>query len=100
MQWSLVSNTAGFGNLLDGQHPIWIGDFTGANRAQVLFYYQGDGNWWLADISGGQMQWSLRFAAEMSLALSGLMSGASNISCSCSTSSIIRSTSIPSQSPT
>src|ERR1700758_776209 len=39
----------------------------------------------------------LRFAAEMSLALSGLMSGASNISCSCSMSSIMRSTSIPSQ---
>jgi hypothetical protein len=33
----------------------------------------------------------------MSLALSGLMSGASNISCSCSMSSIMRSTSIPSQ---
>ncbi len=37
----------------------------------------------------------LRFAAEMSLALSGLMSGASNISCSCSMSSMMRSTSIP-----
>jgi hypothetical protein len=39
----------------------------------------------------------LRFAAEMSLAQIGLMSGASNISCSCSMSSIMRSTSIPSQ---
>jgi len=36
----------------------------------------------------------LRFAAEMSLALSGLMSGASNISCSCSMSSMMRSTSM------
>jgi hypothetical protein len=35
-----------------------------------------------------------RFAAEMSLALSGLISGASNISCSCSMSSMMRSTSI------
>jgi hypothetical protein len=22
---------AGFGNLIDGQHPIWIADFTGAS---------------------------------------------------------------------
>jgi hypothetical protein len=36
----------------------------------------------------------LRFAAEMSLALSGLMSGASNISCSCSMSLMMRSTSM------
>lgn len=36
----------------------------------------------------------LRFAAEMSLALSGLMSGASNISCICSMSSMMRSTSM------
>jgi len=36
----------------------------------------------------------LRLAAEMSLALSGLMSGASNISCSCSISLMMRSTSI------
>jgi hypothetical protein len=36
----------------------------------------------------------LRLAAEMSLALSGLISGASNISCICSISSMMRSTSI------
>ena len=45
--WHLVDNTAGFGNLADGQHPVWIGDFTGAGHSQVLFYYSGDGNWWL-----------------------------------------------------
>jgi hypothetical protein len=59
LQWSLVSQSAGFGNLLDGQHPIWISDFTGARRAQVMFYYAGDGNWWLGDMFGGQLQWSL-----------------------------------------
>ena len=36
----------------------------------------------------------LRFAAQMSLGLSGLISGASNISCSCSISSMMRSTSM------
>jgi len=39
----------------------------------------------------------LRFAAEMSLALNGLVSGASNISSICSISSIMRSTSIGAQ---
>jgi hypothetical protein len=27
----------GFGNLLDGQHPIWIADFTRSGHAQVMF---------------------------------------------------------------
>ena len=49
LQWSLVSQTAGFGSLLDGQHPIWIADFTGVGHAQVMFYYAGDGNWWLEE---------------------------------------------------
>jgi len=59
LQWSLVSQSAGFGNLLDGDHPIWIGDFTGAGHLQVLFYYNGDGHWWLGSVAGGQLQWSL-----------------------------------------
>src|SRR5579859_3553636 len=41
-----------------------------------------------------------RLAAEMSLALRGRMSGASNISCSCSMSSMMRSTSMSHQYPT
>lgn len=32
---------------------------TGSGRAQVLFYYAGDGNWWLGDLVGGQLGWSL-----------------------------------------
>ena len=50
IQWSLASQTAGFGNLIDGQHPIWIADFTGAGHAQIMFYYSGDGNWWLGSL--------------------------------------------------
>jgi len=59
IHWSLVSQSAGFGNLLDGSHPIWIGDFSGVGHAQVLFYYKGDGHWWLGNMAGGQLQWSL-----------------------------------------
>jgi hypothetical protein len=63
--------------------------------ADVLYRCQSRNHGQWANVSS-----CLRFAAEMSLALSGLMSGASNISCSCSMSSIMRSTSIPSQYPT
>ena len=59
LKWSLVSQSAGFGNLLDGQHPIWIGDFTGVGHAQVMFYYSSDGHWWLGDMEAGQLKWTL-----------------------------------------
>jgi hypothetical protein len=55
----LVSESAGFGKLLDGNHPIWIADFTGDGRAEVLFYYSGNGDWVLGDMAGGQLNWSL-----------------------------------------
>jgi FAD binding domain len=44
-----------FGNLLDGKHPIWIADFAGVGHAQVMFYYSGDGTWWLGDMAGGKL---------------------------------------------
>jgi hypothetical protein len=59
LNWSLVNQSAGFGNLIDGNHPIWIADFTGAGHAQVMFYYKGDGNWWLGSMVNGQLNWSL-----------------------------------------
>ena len=52
-----VGNTEGFGPLLDGEHPIWIGDFKGVGHSQVLMYYQGDHNWWLGDLQAGQLDW-------------------------------------------
>ncbi len=58
--WSIVSNTAvQFGSMAG--RPIWIGDFTGGGSADVLFYYPGDSNWWLAqyDASTSQFAWSL-----------------------------------------
>lgn len=50
LKWKKRGNTVGFGNLLDGGHPFWIGRFTAAYD-QVLFYFVGDGNWWLGDLS-------------------------------------------------
>lgn len=58
LTWHLVGNTRGFGNLADGR-PIWSGDFTGSGRAEVLFYYPGDRNWWLGSLVAGQLSWKL-----------------------------------------
>jgi hypothetical protein len=73
LNWRLVSQTAGFGNLLDGQHPIWIGDFTGAGHLQVLFYYAGDGNWWLGEMTNNGLSWSL---VSQSAGFGNLLDGA------------------------
>jgi hypothetical protein len=58
LNWTLVGNTAGFGNVADGR-PIWTANFTGSGGADVLFYYPGDDNWWLGSISGGSLNWTL-----------------------------------------
>jgi hypothetical protein len=49
---------ANFGNLADGR-PIWVGDFTGDGRTDVLFYFPGDGNWILGSYDGNRLQWGL-----------------------------------------
>jgi hypothetical protein len=48
----------GFGNLADGR-PIWIGNFSRTDRAEVLFYFRGDGRWWLGTHDGNQFVWNL-----------------------------------------
>jgi hypothetical protein len=51
---------SGFGNLLDGKHPIFTGDFDGNGRIDVMFYYSADGNWWRGQLDNtNQLQWSL-----------------------------------------
>jgi hypothetical protein len=52
-----VGNTAGFGNLAD-RRPMWAGDFTGTGVASMLFYYPGDGKWWLGTVVNGQLGWT------------------------------------------
>ncbi len=57
--WSLVGNTAGFGNLADGR-PIWAADFAGTGKTDILFYFPGDKNWWLGQFgTTGQISWNL-----------------------------------------
>ncbi len=58
LTWSLAGNTAGFGQIWDGR-PFWIGDFTGDGKADVLFHFPGDHNWWVGSFSGNQLNWHL-----------------------------------------
>ena len=54
-----VGSTAGFGQVWDGR-PFWTGDFSGAGRTEVLFYYPGDRNWWLGRLdTTGNLTWNL-----------------------------------------
>ena len=84
LSWTLVGETrnpAGW-NFGDTSHdPTWIGDFTGAGHAQVLFYSPGDGHWWLGSVAGGKLSWSLvaqtadRFTNEVATAHVGDFAG-------------------------
>ena len=56
LQWTLIGNTIGFGQVWDGR-PFWIGDFTGGGNSDVMFYFPGDGNWWLGSVINNQLQW-------------------------------------------
>ena len=59
MDWTLVGNTSGFGNLLE-DHRFWLGHFTNLDQIDLLFYTAADGNWWLGRFSDKQqLRWSL-----------------------------------------
>jgi hypothetical protein len=57
LAWSHAGDTTGFGQIWDGR-PFWIGDFNWDGKADVLFYFPGDGNWWLGTHNGSQLAWS------------------------------------------
>ena len=66
MSWTRAGNTSGqagspwnFGNISTGC-PFFTGDFTGSGKTEVMFYYPGDGNWWLATFAGTAMSWQLK----------------------------------------
>jgi extracellular elastinolytic metalloproteinase len=58
LTFAKVGNTRGFGDLADGRHPSWVGDFTGSGKTQILFNYSGDGNWWLGTLVNGQLSFA------------------------------------------
>ncbi len=58
LQWSLVGNTAGFGNVADGR-PIYTGMFSTLAQDDIGFFSPGDNNWWWGSMASGQLQWEL-----------------------------------------
>jgi hypothetical protein len=59
IQWKLVSESAGFGNITSLLTPKWYADFNGDRKTEILFYYGGDGHWWLGPYDGNKIQWTL-----------------------------------------
>jgi hypothetical protein len=59
LSWSPAGNTAGFGHGINDGRPFWIGPFGRSDCSQVLFYFPGDGNWWLGNYEVGQLRWAL-----------------------------------------
>src|SRR5262249_30181651 len=57
LTWSNAGSTSGFGNLLDGSHVFYDGDFDGDGKADVLFYYNGDKTFWLGRSTGTGLTW-------------------------------------------
>jgi hypothetical protein len=58
LNWSAAGNTGGFGDLLDGSHAFYDGDFNGDGKADVLFYYNGDQSLWVGLSNGTALTWS------------------------------------------
>jgi hypothetical protein len=58
LAWSNAGNISGFGNLLDGSHQLFSGDFTGDGKTDFAFYYSGDSSVWLGASSGTAFTWA------------------------------------------
>jgi len=58
LNWAPAGDTRGFGEVGDGR-PFWTGKFSGSDRAELLFYYPGDGNWWRGQCNDTSLSWSL-----------------------------------------
>jgi hypothetical protein len=59
LTWKAAGSTSNFGNLLDGAHALYDGDFDGDGKADLLFVYNGDQNIWLGKSTGSTFMWSL-----------------------------------------
>ena len=58
LNWTFAGNTIGFGHNIHDGRPFWVGDFNGDGRTEILFYFPGDGNWFLGAHDGNQLTWT------------------------------------------
>jgi len=59
LNWVPAGNSTQFGKLLRDGVGIWIGNFTGSGRTEVLFYCADDGNWSIGTFNGTNYDWEL-----------------------------------------
>jgi hypothetical protein len=57
LNWRLASNTAGYGDLWDGDHLLEAGQWSGSGRSLLLFNYGRDGNWFMGTFAATQVYW-------------------------------------------
>lgn len=57
LSWSNGGNISGFGNVADGSHQLFTGDFTGDGKMDFAFYYNGDQSFWLGTSTGTGFTW-------------------------------------------
>ena len=58
LNWSNGGNISDFGNLLDGTHEFFTGDFNGDGKTDFAFYYSGDNSVWLGTSAGTAFTWA------------------------------------------
>ncbi|HEY8091423.1 MAG TPA: hypothetical protein VIF09_26345, partial [Polyangiaceae bacterium] len=59
LTWKAAGNTSGFGDLADPSRLLWFGDYDGDGKREPLFYYGGDGSWWMSRSDGTAFTWHL-----------------------------------------
>jgi hypothetical protein len=57
LAFALADQTGNFGDLVDPSRQMFFGDYDGDGKTDTLFYYEGDGNWWLRKSGTGAAVW-------------------------------------------
>jgi len=67
LTYTLAGNTSSFGGA-EGVSRVWVGNFTGSGRDEILFSSPSDGNWWIGRFTGNQLAYSFAINTGMPLA--------------------------------
>jgi hypothetical protein len=57
LNWALARDTTAFGKV--SRYPFWTGNVIGSGHADILFYPEGDDNWWVGHFTGTQLNLTL-----------------------------------------